>query len=183
MLIHAKEVKLKNSKSITLRSPEPEEADELLKHLKKLFHQSYQNMNQDKNFWDSFPVEDERKIIADCVTSSSKFMLSAFHDDNIIGNLGCFGMGGPFLKFNARISMGIEADFQNIGLGTALLYYAIEMAKQCKLHRLELSVRTFNTAGIFLYEKVGFRRVGILKDTAFIDGKFCDEFMYEMILK
>ena len=78
--------------------------------------------------------------------------------------------------------MGLEKEFHNLGLGTALLNYAIDISKKNKTHRLELTVRTFNESGISLYEKVGFRRVGILKDTAFIDNEFCDEYMYEMII-
>jgi len=47
---------------------------------------------------------------------------------------------------------------------------------------VELSVRTHNTAGINLYEKVGFKKVGLLKEIAFIDDTYCDEFMCEIIL-
>lgn len=182
MLIQAKEVKLKNGETLILKSPTPDDAQKLLNHLKNVFNQSYQNMNHPKNNWDNFPVEEEAKILTDFASSSSKFMISAFHGEKIVGNLGCFGMGGEFLKFNARIGMGLEKEFHNVGLGTKILNYAIENAKQNKIHRLELTVRTFNEAGIALYEKVGFRRVGILEETAFIDGKFCDEYMYEMLI-
>lgn len=182
MLIQAKEVKLKNGKTVVLKSPTPDDAEKLLNHLKNVFHQSYQNMNHPKNNWDNYPVEEEVKILTDFATSPSKFMISTFFDQKIVGNLGCFGMGGEFLKFNARIGMGLEEDFHNVGLGTAILNYAIEMAKKNEIHRLELTVRTFNKAGIALYEKVGFRRIGILNETAFIDGKFCDEYMYEMLI-
>lgn len=50
------------------------------------------------------------------------------------------------------------------------------------IRRLELTVRTFNAPGISLYEKLGFRRVGILNSAALIDGKFVDEYMYERLL-
>ena len=182
MLVSPKEIQLKNGKYLILKSPIPENAQNLLNHLKNVFHQSYQNMNHPKNNWDSFPVDEETKILTDFASSPSKFMISAFDKDRIVGNLGCFGMGGEFLKFNARIGMGLEKEFHNLGLGKLLLNYAIEVAKENKIHRLELTVRTFNNSGIALYEKVGFRRVGILKETAFIDGKFCDEFIYEMLI-
>ena len=51
-----------------------------------------------------------------------------------------------------------------------------------KLHRIQLSVRTINDAGIRLYEKVGFERIGTLKEVAFIEGQFYDEFSYQLIL-
>ncbi len=182
MIITVKNIKIKNGKELTLKSPLPEDAQNLLNHLKIVASQSYQNMNFPKNYWDTFPVEEEAKILTDFSASPSKFMISAFDGDRIIGNLGCFGMGGDFLKFNARIGMGLEKEFHNLGLGNFLLKYAIEIAKKNNFHRLELSVRTFNLPGIALYEKIGFRRIGVLKEIAFIDGKFHDEFIYEMLL-
>ena len=183
MLIQTKEVGLKNGKSLILKSPTPEDAEKLLKHLRNVFHQYYQNMNSPKNYWDNYSVEEESKILTEFAASSSNFMISAFDGDRIVGNLGCFGMPKEFLKFNARIGMGLEQEFHNMGLGTALLNYAIETAKKNEFHRLELQVRTFNETGIALYEEVGFRQVGVLKEVAFIDGVFYDEFLYEMILK
>ncbi|MGZ3794588.1 MAG: GNAT family N-acetyltransferase [Bdellovibrio sp.] len=182
MLVSSKTIELKNRKKIILKSPIPENAQLLLDHLKNVFHQSYQNMNFPKNNWDHFPVEEEAKILTDFSTSNSKFMISAFDEERIVGNIGCFGMGGEFLKHNARIGMGLEKEYHNIGLGTAMLNYAIETARQNNIHRLELTVRTYNEGGIALYEKVGFRKVGILKETAFIDGQFCDEYIYEMLV-
>ncbi len=49
-------------------------------------------------------------------------------------------------------------------------------------HRVELTVRTFNDSGIALYEKAGFKRVGLLKDVAFIDNAYVDEYLYQLIL-
>lgn len=182
-IVKPKNATLKNGKELTLRSPKPEEAGALLSHLKNVFHQSYRNMNHSKNNWDNFPVEDEAKILTDFQSSNNKFMISVFDGERIVGNLGLFGTGGEFLKFNARIGMGLEQDYQNIGLGTALLTYAFENASEIGIKRIELTVRTFNTSGISLYEKVGFRRIGTLKEIAFIDGEFCDEYMYEKLLK
>ncbi|MBL7554900.1 MAG: GNAT family N-acetyltransferase [Bdellovibrionaceae bacterium] len=182
MIIEPKEIKLKSGKVLVLKSPQPEHAQNLINHFKNLFNHSYRNMNMNKNFWDTFAVEEEVKILTDFSTSPSKFMISAFDGDKIIGNLGCFGMAGEFHKYNSRIGMGLEKEFHNLGLGTALLKYAVEISKKNKIHRLELNVRTFNEPGISLYEKSGFNRVGILKEVAFIDGNFCDEYVYEMII-
>jgi RimJ/RimL family protein N-acetyltransferase len=182
MIVEPKEIILKNGKVLILKSPQPEHAQILLDYLIRFFHQSYRNMNHPKNHWDNYPVEEEAKILNDFSKSPTNFMISAFDGSKVVGNIGCFAMGGEFLKFNIRIGMGLETEFHNLGLGTALLNYAIEVSKQNKAHRLELTVRTFNQAGIALYEKVGFRRIGLLKETAFIDGEFCDEYMYEMII-
>lgn len=182
MLIDSKKIELKNGQSIQLRSPEPSDAVNLIQHLKVVFGESYQNMNHPANHWDNFPVADEEKILADFVASSSKFMVSAFYENRIVGNLGLFGSVGDFLKHNARLGMGIEKKFCGIGLGSAMLEHAIEQSRRLNIHRIELTVRTFNQTGINLYEKVGFKRVGLLKEAAFIDGRYCDEYMYQILL-
>jgi RimJ/RimL family protein N-acetyltransferase len=179
-LVAPKKIVLKNKKEINLRSPEPEDAGVLLTHLKNIFQQSYRNMNHPKNHWDNFLVEDEAKILTEFKNSNQQFMISAFDGERIVGNLGLFGMSATFLKHNARLGMGIEIEYHHIGLGTALITYALENAKALGFKRIELTVRAFNQPGILLYEKVGFRRVGILKDMAFIDGEYHDEYLYEI---
>ena len=183
MLVQSKIVELKNGQTVTLKSPDPSDAEKLLQHLKIVFGESYMNMNHPPNYWDTFPIADEEKILNDFALSGSKFMLSAFYENIIVGNLGFFGSAGEFLKHNARLGMGIEKKFCGIGLGSALLQHAFDQAKRLKFHRVELTVRTFNEAGIRLYEKVGFERVGHLKDAAFIDGRYCDEYMYQILLE
>lgn len=182
MLIESKKIELRNGQSITLKSPEPSDADRLIQHLRVVFGESYMNMNHPSNHWDNFPIADEEKILTDFVASCSKFMVSAFYEDRIVGNLGFFGSVGEFLKHNARLGMGIEKKFCGIGLGSVLLQHALNHAQKLKFHRLELTVRAFNEAGIKLYEKIGFERVGILKDAAFIDGRYCDEYMCQILL-
>ncbi|MGZ3788978.1 MAG: GNAT family N-acetyltransferase [Bacteriovorax sp.] len=182
MIISPMSITLKNNQTVTLRSPNPDEAQQLLSHLKRTFHESYKNLNMCKHHWDNFPVEEEQKILESFAHSSDKFMISAFVGNEIIGNLGLFGMGAEFVKYNARIGMGIEKQFHNLGLGSAMLNCAFSEAKKAGFHRLELTVRTYNHPGIALYEKVGFTRVGLLREIAFIDGKFYDEYIYELLL-
>jgi RimJ/RimL family protein N-acetyltransferase len=183
MIITPQTTVLKNNIEVILKSPLPSDAEKLIMHLKNAFNESYRNMNQPKNHWDNFPIEEEIKILESFCASSDKFMISAFMGDRIIGNLGLFGMGTGFVSQNARIGMGLEKEFHNQGLGTALLNRAIIEARAAGFHRLELTVRTFNHSGITLYEKMNFKKVGILNETAFIDGEYFDEFMYELLLK
>jgi RimJ/RimL family protein N-acetyltransferase len=182
MLIEPQSTVLKNGQSVILKSPEPSDAGKLLSHLKVVFGESYMNMNHSANHWDHFPVADEEKILADFAASSSQFIVSAFFEDKIVGNLVFFGSPGEFMKHSARLGMGVEKKFCGIGLGSALLQYALNQGRKLKFHRVELTVRSFNEAGIKLYERTGFERVGLLKDVAFIDGRYCDEYMYQILL-
>ena len=179
MNLSPSEAKLKNGLAVILRSPKVEESELLLRHLRINFSESYRNMNSPADFFDNFPVEEEQKILSEFTESKTKFMLSAFHEGAIVGNLGCFGIAGAFHKHNARIGMGNQLAFCGIGLGTELLNRAFGASKEMGFRRLELNVRTFNHAGIALYEKHGFERVGLLTKVAFIDGEDYDEFVYQ----
>jgi len=181
-IIENKKIILKNGRQLILKSPEPQDAENLLNHLKRLFQTSYRNMNHPKNHWQTVSVEKETEILTDFKNSNQKFMISAFDGEKIVGNLGLFGYGGEFIKHNASLGMGLESDYHNLGLGTSLMQYALENATALNIKRVELHVRTFNQAGIQLYEKVGFRRIGVLKNAAFIDGEYFDECMYEILL-
>lgn len=109
-------------------------------------------------------------------------MLIALHEDRIVGGLGFVGHQAEFSAKNAAIGMSIQQAYCHSGLGSEMMNYMLSMAKEIGFHRVDLTVRAYNLAGIKLYEKVGFQRIGLQKDAAFIDGKFVDEYSYQLIL-
>jgi RimJ/RimL family protein N-acetyltransferase len=182
MKFNTKSISLKNGKKIILRSVTPDDSQNMLNHLRKAHNESYQNMNNSGEHWKKVSVEEEYKILSDFEVSKSNFMLVAVSENIIVGALGFRGAQAEFTKHNGMIGMSIQQEFTNTGLGTEMLKYAIELAGQFGFHRMELSVRTYNAAGIALYEKMGFQRIGLLKHIAYIDGKYVDEYAYQLIL-
>jgi RimJ/RimL family protein N-acetyltransferase len=178
----SKIIKLKNDQTVELRPVTATDAEAMLEHLKITHTESYKNMNQSAEFWQSLTLADEQKILTDFANSQSKFMLVATFDTRIIGGLGFVGQQAEFTKHSGQIGMSIQQAFTNSGLGTAMLEYALQIAKDFDFHRVDLSVRTYNKPGIALYEKVGFKRIGLLKDAAFINGEYVDEYSYQLIL-
>ena len=83
---------------------------------------------------------------------------------------------------NLNQSFDYWNEFSNSGLGTQMLQYTLELSKEIGFHRVELTVRTYNQPGIKLYEKLGFQKIGLLSDAAFIDGAFVDEYSFQIIL-
>lgn len=183
MIVAPTEITLKNGNNLTLRSVRPSEAQLLLNHLIISHNESYQNLNRDGNYWGKVTLEEEEKILTNIENANMRFMLGAFDGDKIVGGLGIFGSDpGTFTRFTGMLGISIQKAYQGTGLGTAMMKYAMDKCKESGLHRLELSVRTYNPEGIALYEKVGFRRIGTLTEIAFIDGKFVSEYLYEKIL-
>lgn len=182
MLIPPSTTTLKNQLEVQLRSPNPSEAQLVLDHLVRSFSESYQNMNRTADYWKQMSVEEEQLILKSFSEASDKFMLSAFFEGSIVGNIVISTPAPQFQNKNGQLGMEVEKQFENTGLGSKLMELALEQSRKMGLHRIELRVRTFNLAGIRLYEKFGFRRVGSLKEVAFIDGQFFDEHYYELIL-
>ena len=59
-----------------------------------------------------------------------------------------------------------------------VLGYAFE---KMKLHRVELTVLDYNLRGIRCYEKCGFRREGVLRESAFIEGEYHSDIMMSIL--
>jgi RimJ/RimL family protein N-acetyltransferase len=53
--------------------------------------------------------------------------------------------------------------------------------KELNLHRIELDVFAFNTRAIRVYENIGFKREGLLRDTLFYDGEFHDTVLMSIL--
>jgi len=76
---------------------------------------------------------------------------------------------------NIRISLFYEHDF-NKGYGTEAMRLMVNYGfKTLKLHRIELGVYAFNPRAIRVYEKIGFKQEGILRDALYWDGEYVDE--------
>ena len=182
MKIEKKEIIVKDGRRLTLRSPEPEEAEKLLSHLFITHTESYENLDRTAESWKQFPVEKEKEIIKNFIDAKNKFFVTAFFEEKIVGGLGVSGDDRPFRNHNATLGMSIQNAFKNKGLGSEMMSYALENAEKASLHRIDLTVRDYNELAIHLYEKLGFQRVGKLIDAAKVDGKFVSEYLYQKLI-
>ncbi len=182
MLIAEQNFYLKDQNCVILRSPQPEEAQLVLDYLKIFFRESYRNMMYPASHWDNFPLDKEIVVLSAFKEAPEQFMISAFSEGKIVGHLSLFPMQGDFHKQNARLALGVLQRVKGLGLGKKLLQMAEEEAKKLGYHRIEFSVRAFNKDAIALYEYLEFERAGHLKEVAFIDGQYCDEYIYQKII-
>ncbi len=84
--------------------------------------------------------------------------------------------------FVADFSVYVERGWRGKGVGGALLRVLIRRGKQLGYHKLVLSAFPWNAAGMALYQKHGFRTVGIYKEQGLLDGKWMDTIIMEKIL-
>lgn len=110
-------------------------------------------------------------------------VLVAARDGAVVG----WGSLNPFnprkaYDFVADFSVYVERAWRGKGVGGALLRALIARAKQLGYHKLVLSAFPWNAGGMALYQKYGFRTVGIYKEQGLLDGKWVDTIIMEKIL-
>jgi L-amino acid N-acyltransferase YncA len=92
--------------------------------------------------------------------------------------------------FNARaaydnvadFSVYIERGWRGKGIGRQLLEHLIDMARGIGFHKMVLAAMAYNSAGIALYSRAGFSRVGVYHEQGQLDGKWVDVVIMEKIL-
>ena len=83
----------------------------------------------------------------------------------------------------ADFSIYIERRWRGKGVGSRLLARLIELARDLGYHKLVLSAFPSNAGGMALYEKFGFRTVGIYKEQGKLDGQWVDTIIMEKLLE
>ena len=106
-------------------------------------------------------------------------MLVAEVGGALVGNLGLHvAAKSPRRRHAGAIGMSVRDDWQNRGVGTALLAAGIDMADNWMgFRRLELTVYTDNAVALALYRKFGFIIEGTARGYALRDGEFVDAFL------
>ena len=88
----------------------------------------------------------------------------------------------PAYQHVADFSVYVDRDWRGKGVGRRLLEALIDLAREIGYHKMVLSAFPFNRSGVALYERLGFRAVGIYKEQGLLDGKWTDTIIMEKLL-
>jgi putative acetyltransferase len=99
-------------------------------------------------------------------------------------------IGDASMKFNphenskhkAELGVAVHDDYQNMGIGTALIKHLLKIARTKKLRKVWLQVNTNNEIAIHIYKKAGFKIEGRLFKENYVNGKYRDEFRMAILL-
>jgi len=126
--------------------------------------------------------EEQRNQIKKIKAEDNQMIFIAENDGSLVGYLAAFGGGFKRIRNTAHIVIGILQKFTGLGIGTELFVKMEKWAKQRKIHRLELTVRTDNEKGLALYKKMGFETEGVRKHALLINGSYMDEYrMFKLL--
>ena len=112
--------------------------------------------------------------------SRAENMWLSFMGNQTLGMVGLITNTLESTKHNAHIiAFWVKPEFRRQGVGKQLITKLQEIASDLGLLKLGLNVTTTKTDAIRLYEKLGFKRVGLLKDNLRKGDIFLDEFLME----
>ena len=97
------------------------------------------------------------------------------------GSLNVFN-ARPAYQHVADFSVYVERAWRGRGVGHRLLEGLIERARTIGYHKMVLSTFPTNTAGVRLYERLGFTRVGVYREQGMLDGRWVDTLIMEKLL-
>ncbi len=97
------------------------------------------------------------------------------------GSLNAFSPRASY-RFVADFSIYVERGRRGKGIGRQLLARLVELARGHGYHKLVLATLPGNTAGLRLYEALGFRTVGVYREQGQVDGRWVDTVIMEKLL-
>lgn len=111
-------------------------------------------------------------------------VLVATDDNEVVGwaSLNRFNPR-PVYDYVADFSVYVARERRGAGVGTELLCALEEKAREVGYHKLVLAALAHNTAGMRLYERCGFRLVGIYEEHGLLDDRWVDVVLMEKLLQ
>jgi len=103
-------------------------------------------------------------------------------EQRIIGSASLSFNTHEIYKHKAELSIAGHDDYQNMGIGTAMLKHLLTIARMKKLLKVWLRVNTDNDKAVYLYKKVGFEIEGKLHKERYLNGQYGDEYRMALFL-
>jgi L-phenylalanine/L-methionine N-acetyltransferase len=142
----------------------------------------YATLSHESLRW-SMPPYDRQRIDRWIANRNNSIIIVAKDGEKVVGHLQISVGTSPRFREMGDLFIYLHQDYQNIGLGTALIGEGIKTAKERRLHRVELTVVADNQRAIHLYEKTGFHREGLKRENYLgEDGKYHDEIIMGILL-
>ncbi|SDC36423.1 GNAT family N-acetyltransferase [Niabella drilacis] len=152
-------VTLKNNVTITIRAALKTDAEGLLEAGWRYLQESPYLITSLNEF--NYTRPQEQAWIRSLNESDNSLLLVAVSGNRIIGNLQLSGESRSKIRHNALLGIAVRKQWQEIGLGTALIRTAIDWARaRGILKNIWLHVHATNGRAIALYKKTGFIETG-----------------------
>jgi RimJ/RimL family protein N-acetyltransferase len=147
------------------------------------FHRALDKVARERKylaFLEAPPLEKTREFVMNNIAMlHSQFV--AVVGDNVVGWCDVLPKERPIHAHCGVLGMGLLPQWRGKGIGTALIRTTLNDACRRGLVRIELTVHADNARAIALYEKLGFKKEGLMRDAAFIDGIYRDVILMAIV--
>ncbi len=165
---------LKDGRKVTIRNFTPSDQEALVT--------MYASLSPEAVRW-GLPPYDRAKVVRLTSNLEYKINMIALSDARTVGHVQIYTFPMRQMKGVGELLIYLHQDFQNLGLGTAMLREGIREARARNWHRVRLTVVAENYRAVRSYEKVGFVREGLSRENYFgEDGKYHDEVQMGLLL-
>ncbi len=169
-----KPIVLKDGRRVSLRTYQASDKEGLVS--------MYANLSQESLRW-SMPPYDRQRIERWTSNLENAIILVALARDRIVGHLQISFGTSPRFREMGDLFIYLHQDYQNLGLGAALMSEGLRLARERRKHRIELTVITENHRAIRVYKKLGFQREGVKRENYLGEnGKYYDEIIMGILL-
>lgn len=177
-----KTVILKDGRKCLLRPATPDDAQEMIDYLKLTATETPFLLRYPDEI--TFTLEKEREILGETLENERDLMMLGIVDGVVTGNCGVHPLGWKRrIKHRSSFGIALKKQFWGLGIGTAMMEYAMELAKQIGYEQVELEVIEGNDTARHLYEKNGFVETGKTPNALkYDDGTYRAEFRMLKIL-
>lgn len=182
MILEPKTIELKDGRKCVIRNGCATDAVQMINYLKVSASETEFILRYPDEV--QYTEESEAEILEKNKANPHAFMAVAEVDGVIAGNCAINPCGGK-RKIRHRCEFGIALmkEYWNLGIGTALIEFAIENAKKLGYLQIELYVSVKNERAIVLYEKHGFKNYGTRPRELLLDsGEFTDSYFMVLML-
>jgi len=170
----------KNGETVSLRPAVPDDAGEMINTIRSTaLERSYVLMEQYGK-----DAEAEKRYITE-MDRQHNLLLVAVVKGVVVGSLAALQSDGGRRPLTAHIlSIGLHLikGYRGLGIGSQMLTYAAEWAKEQGFKKVEASIFTTNKRSLNLFSNVGFKEEGTRRKQFRIGSDFIDEvFMAKFI--
>ena len=177
-----REIILKDGRKCVLRPTGPDLAAEMIEYMKVTAGETEWLLRYPDEV--SYTPESEREILGRLLEDPGQVMMAAVVDGKVAGNCSVSGIGNKRkILHRCSLAIALYREYWGLGIGTAMIGYLTELAKQIGFRQIDLEVVAENEQAQALYRKCGFvesgRRHNALR---FDDGTSHDEIlMYKLL--
>lgn len=185
MIFEDKQITLKDGRIATLKSPCVEDAEKMLKYIKKACGETDFLVRYPEE-WNNTSIAQEEVWINRLRTSSGTLGITCYLAGEVVGNSEIVFSGNIKSAHRAAIAIAILKEYWNLGLGSAMLAELVAAAQNHGTEIMELEYIEGNDRAKRLYENFGFRVVSKkpnvfkLKDGAYLSEFYMQKYLREL---